>query len=405
MSKKDERPGDDEATHGPAVKRGTLDDYRRRIREVDDEILELVARRLQLAHTIGEEKKKRHLPIQDFKIEKAVVDRAAEVCRTLGIDEGIGEAVMQPLIRHAVKVQETDRVRAASAGGGKRVLIIGGAGHMGRWFADFLSSQGHQITILDPAGPVGDYESATEVEDAVEQADVAIIATPPSVTSSILDDIGTTRTQAVIFDVCSLKTPIRGSLESLADRGFQVASIHPMFGPDTDLLSGRHVIVCSLGHERAVQAVRSFFSETCASLVEMTLDEHDHLVAYVLGLSHAINILFNDVLAHSDEELPRVLQVSSVTFDRQFAVASQLASENPNLYYEIQALNHYTPDLIASLEKSLARFTKNVQRKDRGGFVTMMREASEYYRTAIGDEAPHETKHKGGRKAEEEKTP
>jgi chorismate mutase / prephenate dehydrogenase len=379
----------DEEAHGPAVAPDTLDDYRRRIRKVDDQILELVAKRLELAHTIGEAKKKRRLPIQDFKIEKNVIDRAAENCRKLGIDEDIGEAVMRPLIRHAVKIQEADRVRAASATGGKRVLIIGGAGLMGRWFADFLASQGHTITILDPAGPVGDYESATEVEDAVEQADVAIVATPPSVTSSILDDIGTTRTQAVIFDVCSLKTPIKGSLTSLAERGFQVASIHPMFGPDTDLLSGRHVIVCPLGHERAVQVIRSFFSETCASLVEMSLEEHDHLVAYVLGLSHAINILFNDVLSHSDERLDRVLQVSSTTFDQQFAVSSQLARENPDLYYEIQALNHYTPDLMEALERSLERFATSVARKDRGSFVAMMREAREYYKDVLGKDPEH----------------
>lgn len=389
MSKKDKSLGakDDDETHGPVPAKGTLDDHRRQIREVDDHILELVAKRLQLAHRIGEEKKRRHLPIQDFKVEKSVIDRASQLCRRLEIDESIGEAVMRPLIRHAVKVQETDRVRAASAAGGKRVLIVGGAGLMGRWFADFLASQGHQITTLDPAGPVGDYETATEVEDAVEQADVAIIATPPSVTSSILDDIGTTRTQAVIFDVCSLKTPIRGSLESLADRGFHIASIHPMFGPDTDLLSGRHVVVCPLGDERAVQVVRSFFSETCASLVEMSLDEHDHLVAYVLGLSHAINILFNDVLSHSDEELERVLQVSSTTFEQQFAVASQLARENPNLYYEIQALNHYTPELLEGLERSLDRIKESVNRKDRGSFVGMMRESREYYRSVLGDEA------------------
>ncbi len=40
---------------------------------------------------------------------------------------------------------------AQTSGAGKRVLIIGGAGKMGAWFAQFLSSQGFAIEIADPS--------------------------------------------------------------------------------------------------------------------------------------------------------------------------------------------------------------------------------------------------------------
>ncbi len=42
-----------------------------------------------------------------------------------------------------------------------------------------------------------------------------------------------------------------------------------------------------------------------AERVVMTLDEHDRLIAYVLGLSHALNIAFFTALAESGEEAPR----------------------------------------------------------------------------------------------------
>ena len=38
----------------------------------------------------------------------------------------------------------------------RRVLVIGGAGKMGRWFAEFMASQGFAVEIADPSGaPVG----------------------------------------------------------------------------------------------------------------------------------------------------------------------------------------------------------------------------------------------------------
>ena len=357
----------------------TLDGLRQEMRSVDHEILELVAKRMRLAQTIGEEKHKRQLPIQDFRVEKQVVDTASDTCKALGIDERIGEEVMRPLIRHAVKVQERDRQKARQASGGKKVLIVGGAGLMGRWFADFLASQGHAVSILDPHGPVAGYPQVTEVEDAALAAEVIIVATPPSVTSSILDDIGMARTDAVVFDICSLKSPIKGSLESLRERGLHVCSIHPMFGPNTDLLSGRHVVVCPLGDDKSVRTVRSLFADTCATLVEMSLDDHDHLVSYVLGLSHAVNIVFNDVLSRSGRDLASIRQVSSTTFENQIRVAGQLARENPHLYYEIQALNHYTPHMLESLETAMAAFHKLITHKNRESFVEMMQRARDFY--------------------------
>ena len=70
-----------------------------------------------------------------------------------------------------------------------------------------------------------------------------------------------------------------------------------MFGPDTQLLSGRHVIFIDLGDQAALQEAQALFAPTMAERVVMGLDEHDRLIAYVLGLSHALNIAFFTALA------------------------------------------------------------------------------------------------------------
>lgn len=356
-----------------------LESLRERIRAVDRQILQLAAERTRLARDIGQSKVEHNLPIQDFQVERLVVERARAVCEELGLDADLGEAVMRPLIAAALKVQEKDRTgRRRHQGSGLRVLILGGAGLMGRWFARFLDDQGHVVTILDPDGPVEGFASINELDDGLAACDVVLLATTPSVTSGLLDDIRRIGTDAIVMDICSLKSPVKGQLEALADQGFSVCSIHPMFGPSADLLSGRHVVFCPLGDEKALQTARGFFEHTCAGLVEMSLDDHDRLVAYVLGLSHAINILFNDVLSRT-RPLTDLRTIGSTTFERQVQVAEQVASESPDLYYEIQAMNAYTPQILDSLRDSLDRFDRYVRDKHRKGFIGMMEHAHDYY--------------------------
>ena len=114
------------------------------------------------------------------------------------------------------------------------------------------------------------------------------------------------RPRGLVFDLGSLKTPLRAGLEALVQAGCRVTSVHPMFGPDTELLSGRHVIFIDLGDKEALAEAQELFAPTMAERVVMDLDEHDRLIAYVLGLSHALNIAFFTALADSGEAAPRL---------------------------------------------------------------------------------------------------
>jgi chorismate mutase/prephenate dehydrogenase len=151
-----------------------------------------------------------------------------------------------------------------------------------------------------------------------------------------------------------------------------------MFGPDTALLSGGHVIFVDLGDPAALAEARSLFESTMADLVVMSLDEHDRLIAYVLGLSHALNIAFFTALAESGEAAPRLARMSSTTFDAQLDVASRVAGENPDLYYEIQSLNAYGEDSLRALGDAVERLCRAVRERDPAAFTEMMRRGREY---------------------------
>jgi chorismate mutase/prephenate dehydrogenase len=207
---------------------------------------------------------------------------------------------------------------------------------------------------------------------------VTVVATPLSLTAQVLESLAQRPHGGLIFDIGSIKSPLLGALRALAARGGRIVSIHPMFGPDTELLSGRHVLFMDVGSPEAVREARQLFASTMAQQMEMPLEEHDRLIAFVLGLSHALNIAFFTVLAESGETAPRLANLSSTTFDAQLEVAARVAGENPHLYFEIQRLNPAGLFALEELLRAVQRLTDIVRAGDEAGFVTLMDQGRRY---------------------------
>jgi len=355
-----------------------LANLRSELATLDQDILRLIARRQTIATRIGRIKSASGRPTRDYGQEKDVIHRAQESAGHLGLSTDFVEDLMLLLIRASLTAQEQDRVHASSSGGGRRVLIIGGSGKMGSWLARFLTSQGFVVEIADPTPPGEDFRYFKTWEDAELDHDMIIVATPLRTSCSILEALAVRGPQGIVFDIGSLKTPLRSGLLALADRGVRVTSIHPMFGPDTDMLSGRHVIFVDLGVPEATQAAQSLFSPTMAVQVTMDLESHDRLIAYILGLSHALNIAFFTALAESGESAPRLAKLSSTTFDAQLEIARRVAAENPHLYYEIQSLNDYGDEALAALVAAAQRVRSVVSQRDADGFVELMQRGRQY---------------------------
>jgi monofunctional chorismate mutase len=53
-----------------------IQELRKEIDKIDDEIIDLLKRRLEIARKIGKIKKERHLPVLDKEREKEVLERA-----------------------------------------------------------------------------------------------------------------------------------------------------------------------------------------------------------------------------------------------------------------------------------------------------------------------------------------
>jgi len=358
-----------------------LDKLRNRLNQIDREFLELMAERQSVVEQVSQLKLSSGQPTRDYGREKQVLDQARADATELGIAPDIAAEVMRLLIRTSLTRQESARVRAEGRGDGKRALVIGGSGKMGRWFAVFLDSQGYRVTVADPVSCEAGFEHVTDWQAAGGDYAVTVVAAPLQASADILRQMASSGHAGLIFDVGSLKTPLMEPLRALAASGATVTSVHPMFGPDTELLSGKHVIFLDAGCAEANASARELFASTMAQQSQMTLEDHDRLIAYVLGLSHAVNIVFFSVLARSGESVPRLADISSTTFDAQLAVASRVAAENPDLYFEIQSLNEFGLEPLEALADAVKRVAASVREKDAEGFLAMMAAGRRYLKS------------------------
>jgi chorismate mutase/prephenate dehydrogenase len=355
-----------------------LEDLRNRLNELDRQLIELIAERQAVVEEVGALKRDEGQGTRDYQREKQVLDGARASAEELGIAPDIAEGVMRLLIQTSLTRQEHARVRAEGRGEGQKALVIGGGGKMGRWFADFLDSQGFDITVADPYNSVADFCTIADWQSADEEFALTVVATPLQATAAILATMAEQGHAGLIFDIGSLKTPLIPALEKLAATGALVTSVHPMFGPDAELLSDKHVLFLDAGCQQATRAARKLFASTMAQQTEMGLAEHDRLIAYVLGLSHALNIAFFAVLAESGESVPRLADLSSTTFDAQLEVASKVARENPQLYFEIQSLNKHGLEPLEGLVRAVQAISDAVRSGDEKAFVVMMENGKRY---------------------------
>jgi chorismate mutase/prephenate dehydrogenase len=128
------------------------------------------------------------------------------------------------------------------------------------------------------------------------------------------------------------------------------------------------------------------FAHTAADCVELGMREHDEVMGWVLGLSHLVNIAFAAALGRSGDLVPMLQKISSTTFDHQLRVAAQVVSENPRLYYEIQAGTVPGAGAVEAFSQSLGELVEAIAAGDEDRFVAIMDQARG--RLAAGQQGP-----------------
>lgn len=319
-----------------------LERFREEIQEIDNQIFSLISKRMKVSEKIGIYKASHGIPIRNKEIEE-------EIITSYRLEEGsIGEEISQALIKYSCAAQEMTPVLNP-----QNIAVIGGKGAMGQWAVRYFQSRGHMVHIFDKE----------DLLDRVDDADVIVIATPIEDTAAIIQRLVELQVQALVFDIASLKGPLISAISAARSKGLKISSIHPMFGPDVEMLVDQTIVIC--GEDNGVSKL---FEQTCAKLTFVPLEEHDRLICYISALTHMINYLFAGTLSKTDIDH----SIGTRTFKMQLNVARRIYSNNPALFYQILSDNPYSEEMIGHIEEYL-KIYKDI---DRESFLTLFKKSA-----------------------------
>jgi chorismate mutase/prephenate dehydrogenase len=182
-----------------------------------------------------------------------------------------------------------------------------------------------------------------------------------------------------VADIFSLKTPVVPVVREAVASGLRVTSIHPLFGPDAVLLAGRTLLICETGDPAAAREARSFFAPTSLAIRTITLEEHDRAMAVVLGLSHAVNLVFAQALLKTGRSFADLAAVASTTFWKQARTSMEVAAESPGLYHAIQRENRESAKTLPLLLDATREFIDAALAETPDRFVEDMRRARAWF--------------------------
>jgi len=263
-----------------------------------------------------------------------------------------------------------------------KIAIIGGSGKMGRWLANFLLKDGYEVVItgrnesklLEAKRQLGAEVTTNNVE-AAKPAKVIIISVPIDNFEPVVAQIGPhTHPQQVIIDITSIKAFPVEIMHKHIKRG-TVLGVHPMFGPGATGIANQSFVLTPTNEEETAlaQKIREYLETRGARVSLMTPDEHDELMAVILGLSHFIAIVAADTLLSLDK-LPQMRAIGGSTFKLLLTLAEGVISEEPEFYTSLQ-MN--LPN-IAEIEKLFQGKAKTwadlVKNKDSQKFARRMNE-------------------------------
>jgi prephenate dehydrogenase len=263
-----------------------------------------------------------------------------------------------------------------------KVAILGGTGSMGQWFAKYFHNKGFKVIISGRtpektariAEELGIDYAESDVE-AVSGANMVIVSHPIEVTAnSILETAGHLQKGAILFDIASLKGDAIEALEKASKRGVRAISIHPLYGPGAQSISGKQILMIPINEDVHVVDEMTEMFEADGGIVHVleSGEVHDKMMALTLGLPHLLNIIFGKVL--SEEDISVVKKCSGTTFALQLLLTESVLSQDPNLYYAIQSLNPAFKAVLNRLVTVLKEMTLMITKKEKNRFITTFEE-------------------------------
>ena len=198
------------------------------------------------------------------------------------------------------------------------------------------SNRDHQKKALE----LGLVDEIMDLDIAIENADVVILAIPVDAMVKLLPQVLDKLTNQVLIDMGSTKSEMMTIANGHPKRGRYVAT-HPMWGTEYSgpqaavhgAFENTAVIICNPAEsdKDALEWTKNMYKKIGMHLLEMEAIAHDLHAAYVSHISHITSFALANTVLEKEKEDDAIFELASAGF----ASTVRLAKSNPSMWVPI----------------------------------------------------------------------
>ena len=265
---------------------------RERIDEIDQKLILLLKDRYENARLLGRIKRARSIESRDPEREKIIVRTVQAATARLGLEPKLILPIFKEIFNFSLQAQRNLADDHAIGLEGKKILVVGGTGGMGRFIARFAIVHEASVKIVGRTMQrtrkmARELEvEAGSISDATT-SDIVVVALPmESVVRTSIEIAQFMRKGALLTDLSSVKTGIADRISAKIPAGVEYVSIHPLFGPNIDHVEGQNVIAIPFRTGPQWRTLSRALRKAGARVHLMSSAHHDSVMAYVQVLHH-----------------------------------------------------------------------------------------------------------------------
>ena len=347
-----------------------LNTLREGIDELDSQLVELLAKRSALTTQVGQIKAEAGMPVYVPEREKALITSRRAQAEAQGVSPDLTEDLLRRIMRESYHTQN-NRYRCVNPSLGQ-VVVIGGAGALGKVFVGLFERSGYQVTVVEQE----DWQSG-DAQQTLSQAALVIVAVPINVTEHVIAQLTMLPEDCILADITSIKDkPLKAMLE--AHQG-PVVGLHPMFGPDAPGMIKQVVVVCDGRQQQRYRWLIDQMRIWGATIHQSTSQEHDKAMAYIQVMRHFITFVYGAHLKGENPDLESLTMFSSPIYRLELAMVGRLFAQAPALYADIIFNN---PDNFALLRRFYDRFglaLTLLEQGDKDAFIAQFSDIGQWF--------------------------
>ena len=347
-----------------------LKELRAQIDQVDREMLQLFAKRLQLVAKVGEVKHKHGLPIYAPEREADMLAARRQEAEKIGVPPDLIEDVLRRLMRESYVSENNFGFKTVNPSI-KKIVIVGGKGKLGGLFARYLQASGYCVEALGSQ----DWVQAAHI---MQGADVVSVCVPIAKTLETIERLKPYLTENMLLtDLTSVKRqPLEKMLE--VHQG-AVVGLHPMFGPDIASMAKQVVVRCDGRYPERYEWLMEQIQIWGAKVYQVAAAEHDQSMTYIQALRHFATFANGLHLSKQPVQLANLLALSSPIYRLELAMIGRLFAQDGGLYADIIMDKPENLAVIKSLKQSYEDSLKFFENNDKEGFIQAFNQVREWF--------------------------